>query len=85
MKKQLKSEAKKKQNAKEVDRAKNQYLYENQLKKDEASDLVQWLERRDWEVEEKEKFYFGKFAEKPLDWMQKNEKETHVKFMGQNS
>lgn len=49
MKKKLESEAKKKHNAKEQERSRNQYLYENQLKQDEASDFVQWLERRNWE------------------------------------
>jgi cysteine-rich repeat protein len=81
MKKKLESEAKKKQNLKELERSRNKYLYENQLKQDEASDLVQWLEKKNWEEEMKEKFYFGKFAEKPLDWMRKNDKESFEKIM----
>jgi hypothetical protein len=81
MKKKLESEAKKKQNAKEEKRSRNQYLYENQLKQDEASDFMQWLEKKNWEEEVKEKFYFERFAEKPLDWMQKNDKETFGKMM----
>ncbi len=48
MKKKLEFEAKKKQNVKELERSRNRYLYENQLKQDQASDLVQWLEKKNW-------------------------------------
>ena len=47
--------------------------------------MLQWLEKRNWEEEQKEKFYFGKFAEKPLDWMRKNDKQNFAKIMQQRT
>jgi hypothetical protein len=43
MKKKLESDAKKKQSQKEIERANNPFLYENQANEDKAKDLMDWL------------------------------------------
>ncbi len=68
MKKKLESEAKKKQSQKEIERANNPFLYENQAKEDDAKDVLGWLEKCNWEAEEKEKYFFSKFTKKPLEF-----------------
>jgi hypothetical protein len=41
--------------------------------------LVQWLEEKNWEAEEKEKFFYEKFAQKPLEWLKKHDKAEYLK------
>ncbi len=53
MKKKLESDAKKKQSQKEIERGKNPFLYENQVKEDQAKDVVDWLGKCNWEAEVK--------------------------------
>jgi hypothetical protein len=68
-----------KQSAKQLKRAKNQFLFENQVKQDQVKDLVQWLEEKNWEAEEKEKFFYEKFTQKPLEWLKKNDQTEYLK------
>jgi hypothetical protein len=85
-KKQFKEEAKLKlkKNAKEIERAKNQFLFENQIKQDQTKELVEWLEEKNWEAEEKEKFFYEKFTQKPLEWLKKNDKAEYMKAVQAN-
>ena len=41
--------------------------------------MVQWLEEKNWEAEEKEKFFYEKFAQKPLEWLKKHDKAEYLK------
>ena len=40
---------------------------------------MQWLEEKNWEAEEKEKFFYEKFTQKPLEWLKKNDKTEYLK------
>lgn len=41
--------------------------------------MVQWLEDKNWEAEEKEKFFYEKFAQKPLKWLKKHDRAEYLK------
>ncbi len=56
-------------------------MYENQAKEDEAKDVIEWLEKCNWEAEEKEKYFFSKFTHKPLDWLYQNDRPEYEKMV----
>ena len=37
------------------------------------------MEEKNWEAEEKEKFFYEKFAQKPLEWLKKHDKAEYLK------
>jgi hypothetical protein len=43
--------------------------------------VIAWLEKCNWEAEEKEKYFFSKFSQKPTDWLKKNNIDEYHKLM----
>jgi hypothetical protein len=43
--------------------------------------VIEWLEKCNWEAEEKEKYFFSKFTHKPFDWLYQNDRSEYEKMV----
>lgn len=47
--------------------------------------LLEWLERKNWEQQTKEKYFYKKHSDKPLEWLKKNDKEEYEKRLNERN